>query len=351
MQIKELVQFIEWFNENVVETQLPSKYTAFYTKINTNVRQGQVKQPFEIEKEALFDILKSIDYQSLSLEQLKFLESHSLKNLLGKEGIENINNILFESNIDIATAAKKIVENRNILNTAIKNISELENAIVNNFDIDDNEDISDGKVLMRVYFQNDVSIDNLTDFKKLSAIWYDIGRGIAMAQDKTPDDFTIIGAKKGSIIIEMAVAVTLATSVSKILLEALKVADRFLEVLKKVQELKSLKLNNTKIEKELKIEAEKEKENGIKSILEIAIVDLKLDIKSQGDKVNAIEKSISKLVNFTENGGLVDFVQPDEVDEENPDKNLRDEVKKLNNNINEIRLLENKTKLLGNKTA
>src|SRR5690606_23216206 len=130
----------------------------------------------------------------------------------------------------------------------ISKVGKLETAITENFEIDEEEDeIPDDSVLMRVYFQNDVSIDNLTDFKKLSAMWYDIGRGIAMAQNMSPEDFNIIGAKKGSIIIEMAVAVGLATTVSKILLEALKVADRYLDILKKVQEVKGLKLANKQI--------------------------------------------------------------------------------------------------------
>jgi hypothetical protein len=175
-------------------------------------------------------------------------------------------------------------------------------------------------------------------------MWYDIGRGVAMAKNMSPEDFHIVGAKKGSIIIEMAVAVGLATTVSKILLEALKVADRYLDILKKVQEVKGLKLANKQIETDLKKEALLEKESGINFILEVAVKDLQLDPNQQGDKINAIEKSIIKLIEFTKNGGEVDFVQSNT--EEEYDNDVRKDVEKLNENISEIRLLENKIKLL-----
>ncbi len=145
----------------------------------------------------------------------------------------------------------------------------------------------------------------------------------------------------------MAVAVGLATTVSRILLEALKVAERFLEVQKKVHEVKALKLGNKKIELELKKEAEKEKTEGINTILAEAVKDLKLNANNQGDKITGIEKSIKKLVQFTENGGLVDFVQPEENEDDSAE--LRKEIKKLKTNISEIRLLENQVKLLENK--
>ncbi len=94
-----------------------------------------------------------------------------------------IDNVLFESNIDIASAAEKIASFQERLNAAVVNIKELEDALTDNFSLEETDEIPDETVLMRVYFQQDVSINNLTDFKRLSAMWYDIGRGIAMAQD------------------------------------------------------------------------------------------------------------------------------------------------------------------------
>ena len=350
MQITELLKLTKWFDENITGNGVPQKYTSLYSKMNQNIRRNNNQQlvPFEQEKENLISAIANINFQNLSLEQIEFLEQLEITDLIGSIGAEKIKDTLVQNNLDIATATKEVKEYSDLIAKAKTTIDELHATLSKSFDIEDTDEVDDDKVLMRVYFQNDVAIYNLTDFKKLSASWYDIGRGIAMAQDKSPEDFNIIGAKKGSIIIEMAVVYGLAKTVSKILLESLKVADRFVSVLKQVEEIKGLKLANKKIALELKKEAEKEKENGTATILETAVEDLQLNTEQNGDKITALEKSIRKLINFTQSGGVVDFVQPNEPEEDDTDE-IRDEIQQLKNNISEIRLLENKIKLLENK--
>jgi len=351
MQITELLKLTEWFNLNIVKKGVPTKYTALYNKMNQNVRRNTNQQvvPFEQEKENLTKTLKDINFQKLSLEQINFLEQLDVIELVGEIGANKVEEILVKNNLDIATATTKIKESTDIVTNAEATITELKTTLSKSFSIDKTDEVDDDKVLMRVYFQNAVAIENLVDFKKLSTAWFDIGRGIAIAQDKSPEDFHIIGAKKGSIIIEMAVIVGLATTVSKILLESLKVADRFINVLKQVEELKRLKLDNNRIALELKKEAERERDEGTETILKSAITDLKLNTEQQGDKVVALEKSIKKLIAFTQGGGVVDFVQPKEQKEEDENGEIREEIQKLKNNISEIRLLENQIKLLENK--
>ena len=351
MQITELLRLTDWFKLNIVESEIPARYTNLFNKMDINARNNnRPRQPFETEKQSLFEALKSVTLNSLTLEQISFLEQLEVTELLGIDGVNIIEDILYENNLDIATAAKKIGELSKKINTAQNTLQELETVLKKSFSTDEKNEIPDDSIMMRVYFQDGSSINNLTDLKKLGASWYEIGRGIAMAQNRSPEDFNIIGAQKGSIIIEMAVFAGLATSVSTILLAGLKVAERVIEILKKVEELKTLKLGNKKIEQELKKEAEKEKENGIKSILDAAIKQLDLNKQQEGDKINALEKSITKLIDFTQNGGAVDFVQPDEENEsdnENDNGNeVRQQVLKLSDNVKEIRSLENKIKML-----
>src|SRR5699024_2959941 len=140
----------------------------------------------------------------------------------------------------------------------------------------------------------------------------------------------------------------------------LKVAERVIDILKKAEELKELKLTNKQIEKDIKKEAKTEKENGIQSILDAAIQEIGINPEQEGDKVTALRKSITQLVDFTEKGGAVDFIEPD-VDEIVPDEgeeesenNLENEVRtkllKLKDNVQSIRELENRIKLLESKS-
>jgi len=353
MQIQELLNLTEWFRINIVEKEIPKIYKNLFNKMSQNAKanNSQPKQPFENERNALFDSLKIINLNSLTLEQISFLEQLKVVELLGKEGVSNIESVLYKNNLDIATAANKISDFSNRIDTARNTLLEIANTLKKSFSIDDDIDIPEDSVMMRVYFQEGSSIKDIKDLKRLSAVWYDIGRGIAMAQNRSPEDFNIIGAQKGSLIVEMAVYTGLATSVSTILLAGLKVAERVIEILKKAEELKTLKLGNKQIEQELKKEADKVKENGIQSILELAINQLGLNPKQEGDKVTALNKSITKLIDFTQKGGAVDFVQSDEdLDDEGINENeIREEVLRLNDNVQEIRRLENKIKMLESK--
>jgi len=350
MQITELLKLTKWFKETIGNKKIPQQYQQLFNVMNQNARanNNQPKQPFENQREALFKSLKTVTLNKLTLEQIKFLDQLEITELLGSQGIKNIESILYENNLDIATAAKKIGEFNTKITNAQTTLTEIETTLAKSFSINLDEEIPEDSVMMRVYFQDESSINNISDFKKLASIWYDIGRGIAMAQNKSPEDFNIVGAQKGSLIIEMAVVAGLATSVSTILLAGLKVAERVIVILKKAEELKALKLNNKKIEQEIKKEAEEEKKHGITTILETAISELGLSKGQDGDKITSLEKSITKLIEFTQKGGAVDFVQPDIVDSGEED-DVRKEIIQLKENVQNIRQLENKIKMLESK--
>lgn len=356
MQITELLRLTDWFKTNIIGEKIPNYYKNLFNKLNQNASNSM--QPFEDERNNLFKALKTVNLNSITLEQIKFLEQIEVLELLGNEGIENIETILYENNLDIATAAKKVGEINSRVNNAVNTINELESTLGKSFSLDDDDELPEDTIMMRVYFQDSVAINDITDFKKLGATWYEIGRGIAMAQGQTPEDFKIVGAQKGSLIIEMAVLAGIATSVSTILLKGLKVAERVIDILKKAEELKALKLSNKKIEQDIKKEAKAEKENGIQSILDSTMEEIGINKESEGDKVNALKKSITKLIDFTQKGGAVDFIEPDEEDIKGTDgeestkdseTSVRSELTKLKTNVQEIRHLENKLKLLESK--
>jgi hypothetical protein len=352
MQINELIKLTDWFQSKVVAKAIPAKYQALFNKMNANIRRNvnQPIQPFLTERDALFEAIRPINFQSLSLEQVNFLKKLEIDELFGPLGIERIEAILYQNNLDIAAATQKISELNTKLTTAQTKLRQIEDTLKPLFSVAQDE-FGEDNVMMRIYFKDESSINNLYDLKKLGSTWYDIGRGIAMAQDKSPEDFVVVGAQKGSIILELAVAARIAASVSKILLETLKVAEKVIDILKKVEELKALKLANKSAEQELEKAAKEEKETGISSITSIIQVELNLNKETDGDKITALEKSITKLIDFTQKGGQVDFVQPEEteVDENGDDDiNYREEIQKLKENIAEIRAIESKTKLLGN---
>ncbi len=129
-------------------------------------------------------------------------------------------------------------------------------------------------------------------------------------------------------------------------MDALKVAEKILDIRIKIEEVKALKLSNDAAERALADEVKNEKETGIKTIISKMINELDLNAETEGDKVQALENAVKKLVDFVDKGGEVDFVLPEEdsSDEdggiENDEAwNQREELRAM---FKDVRRLENK---------
>ena len=145
---------------------------------------------------------------------------------------------------------------------------------------------------------------------------------------------------------ELAVVASVATTTSGIILAALKVAEKVLDILNKAAELKGLKLKNTKLAKELEEEAENEKKDGIEKITNDIAEKLSINHNGEGDKIKALDTAVKNLVNFIEKGGVVDFVVPEEKELEEGGEDQHNDLRVA---FNEIRGLEKKIELLEHK--
>ncbi|MGR3294201.1 MAG: hypothetical protein ACUZ9M_09335 [Candidatus Scalindua sp.] len=258
-----------------------------------------------------------------------------------------IEDILYKNVIDVATSAQKLQEIHQEINKGIQKSDQIQAGLSEC--VFEEEYETENEVLIRVSFTGNATMSNVTDFKSWGNIWHEIGRGIAMAHNATPEDIKIVGATKGSIIIELAVIASIATTTSGIILAALKVAEKVLDIRKKAEEIRNLKLKNKKLSIDMEQEAEKEKAIGIKEISANIIKKLKLKKNGEGDKINALNKAVNNLVSFIESGGEVDFIIPEEDVEGDENEDATPNYEELRITFQEIRQLENKIKLLESK--
>jgi hypothetical protein len=343
MHVTELYELTKWIDAEIVAKQIVEKYQALHTILNQNAQPNRPQQPFESQKNDLIETLGSVPLDTLTIDQLEFLKKLSIAQYLGDEGTSVLEDILFKNVIDIATSASRINEIIQNIENGINKSKQIRDGLKGCVDL--GEPVAD-KILVRVNFSGHAAMANLADFKKWGDIWYDIGRGVAMANNVAPEEVIIVGAKKGSVILELAAIYAIVSTMSMILLNALKVADRALEIRKKAEEIRGLKLVNDKFARDLEKEAKKEKEKGIENILKKIIKHLGIKEDGEGDKVNALDKSVKNLVDFIEKGGEIDFVMPKEPEatgeEEGVDKKQVQRNKELRNSFEEIRRLEHK---------
>ncbi|QYZ66991.1 MAG: hypothetical protein OI74_11250 [Gammaproteobacteria bacterium (ex Lamellibrachia satsuma)] len=345
MNVSELYDLTQWITREIEQAQIPQKYQALHTILQQHAQPNQQRQPFEAQKEELFKVLNNVPINQLTRDQIEFLSHLGIAESVGAQGIETIEDILYKNVIDVATSASKLQQIIQKLNEGIQKSKQIQTGLTDC--VFEEEYEAENEVLMRVSFTGHALMKNVSDFKSWGNIWYDIGRGIAMVHNASPEEVKIVGATKGSIVIELAVIAKIAATASGIILAALKVAEKVLDIRKKAEKLKGLKLKNDKVIKDLEQEAENEKKSGIEEITGNISGELKIKKNGEGDKVKALDTAVKNLVNFVEEGGVVDFIEPK--DSEDIDEEQANENQKLRVAFQEIRQLENKLSLLEHK--
>lgn len=350
MDVMELDRLAYWFLDRYPE--LNRLYTRLLAPINHNASQPN-KQPVEDELEALLIYLRSTSFETLSLQQLRVLADLEADQYIGQVGAAFIEGIVRTANYDPATAAGR-------LNTAIAKLNEINSGFLqyrtglHALKIEAVDDTADQEsIIIRIGFQKDASIDNVTDWRESAKDWYEIIRGLALASGEAPEDTKIIGASTGSIILILAGTLSVTTLLAMISGRVTSVAKDTLGILNAIEDLRHKRVLNKNIEQDLR-----KQEQGLKDAALADIVDL---IKQKlpnldGEQITAIEGSVKKLLVFNEKGGNVDFVAP-EHDDEHDDEAAEDagvpmstlaEARKA---INEYQAVREQLKLLTDGSA
>lgn len=338
MNISELYELTKWIDLEIKEKEVFEKYQALFTILSQNTQPNQPQQPLDTQKNDLIEILLDVDLSKLSTHQLSFLESLGIASAISNEGVSAIKDILYRNVIDIATSVQELQKISTRVQNGIHKSDQIRAGLSGC--IFEKKESAEG-ALIRVTFQKDASMANLSDFKAWGNKWHEIGRGIAMAHGASPEDIRVTGATNGSIVLELATTYAIVKTTSAIILDVLKVAEKVLDIKKKVEEIRALKLDNDEAEKALLASAESEHDNGVATITEKFKTKLKLTKGNKGDKVTALEKAVKDLVEFIESGGDVDFV-PTEDDEEDISDSDAAERQQLRTQFDEIRRLEKK---------
>lgn len=344
MNVSELFELTHWITREIEGTQIPQKYQTLQTILQQHSQPNQQKTPFESQKDDLINALNKVPLGQLTRDQLDFMYHLGIASAVGEEGIEIIEDTLYKNVIDVATSAQKIQETLQKVTEGIAKSNQIKTGLEDCVVEEKYE--AEGEILMRVSFTGHALMSNVTDFKSWGNIWYDIGRGIAMVHNASPEEVKIVGATKGSIIIELAVIASIATTASGIILAALKVAEKVLDIKTKAEELRGLKMKNNKFANDLEKEADNEKKLGIEEITGEVVKKLKIKKDGEGDKVKALDTAVRNLVNFIEKGGIVDFIIPEE---EEPKEGEEKKNEDLRVAFQEIRQLEKKIALIEHK--
>ena len=304
MNIGELRALAEWFGEHY--STLQNLYGKLLQPIQHNANQGN-KQPIENQLNQLIAYMSDMKFEELSLQQIRILEELGVDEYIGLKGTNFVEGTIRTSEYDPSTAASRISEAISSITQAHDGFQSYQNSLKSlGLEEDDNEE--NDFITIRVGFQNDASINHVTDLKNYSKDWYDIIRGIALSVDEAPESTKVVGASTGSIILILAGTASVTAILALISKNIASVAKDVIGIANQIVELRGKKLLNDVIEKELKKQEYEKKKSAEKDIIEI--ISEKIPAMD-GEKIAALSGSIKKLLAFNEKGGNVDFVAPE----------------------------------------
>lgn len=316
MNVSELERLAVWYVDHY--SQLSSLYNNLLSPIRHNASEAG-KQPVESQLVALLDYLQGMTFENLSLQQLRLLSNLGVDQFIGRDGALYVEGSVRTAEYDPATAVNRINDALSKLSEAHSGFTQYEGALEALGCVNADAQEEHESIIIRVGFQNDASIENVTDWKESAKDWYEIIRGLAMAAGEAPEDTKIIGASTGSIILILAGTLSVTTLLALISKNIASVASDVIGIKNQVEDLRHKKWLSAAMEREFKKKEDSLKGAALKNIL--GLIKKRLP-NLDGEKVTALEGSIKKLLSFNEKGGNVDFVAPETKD--NTDEEIQD---------------------------
>lgn len=314
VNVNELYKLADWFEDR--HSALKKHYQALQSPLQHNATQAD-KQPLGEPLEALDSHLEEMTFEELSIQQMRLLRTLGVDEFIGQRGKQFINSTVRTSDYDPATAVSEIQRAISKINETHSQLMAYRTA-VDALDVDLMEfDEPDDFISIRVGFQNDASINNVTDWKKSASDWYDIIRGLSLASGESPENTRVIGAGTGSLILFLAGTATVTILLAIISKNVSSVAKNVIEIQNETENLRQKRLLTEVMERELSNQAKKLKEGALDTVL----AEVRKQIPDLSNEAEtALNNSVKKLLAFNEKGGNVDFVAPSEVERTGEDE-------------------------------
>ncbi len=340
----EIVQIADWAEAEIAQKKVPEAYATLFQILHRNTQPNQQKAPFENEKERLLKALRSIDVTRLNQAQKEFLERIGLWSAIGEAGAKAVEDALVRHGLDIATAANRIQELMNQTQGALQRLRQLREAL-GDVVLPGTVEPS-AAVVMRVRFDHEAAIKTIVDLKYWSKEWFLIGRGLASLAGSPPEDVRVIGAARGSLIVELAPAVLVAGLFVRVLRAAVALAHDIVDLKERLKGI----ANNPLVQvgesplvnmEQLSEEIDKRVADAVEEKFSELIEDQ--EVKADGGVRKEAISAIKKLVQFLAKGGDIDMVVPSSATEQEGHaedlKRIREEVKEIRNLLPEVRAL------------
>ncbi|MDF4987869.1 hypothetical protein P3583_09710 [Vibrio parahaemolyticus] len=349
MQIDELYTLSKWYLENVSSLNLNTTLSNVVTvtkNIQAQKNSKSYKPHIQTRLSELKGLLDQIDYSGLTSNQRRCLNHLNLSSIVTENAFSHFE-LLFSMAEDdpnyVLTTLDSYIKILQKANAAFSQINSQLPVVIDSKTLLPLE-VPEGKVLTRITFHNEATINNLVEFNHWAKSWNMIARGFSMSIGESPETFEVVNADRGSFIIDLVAG----AAAMKIVFEALKsftdLAISVTDLTIKLKQVKGLKnsvsndIYNQFVE-EAKNNIEAEEQRIVERVIETLLA--KKLIKNPEAK-NELARAIKEMYKFNAQGGTMQcLASNDETFNEESIKQLNESYHQLQDK-SELKLIEDK---------
>lgn len=335
MLLSEMISLHKWIEEKESLYQPIEKLQKLHQILNANVharspnnRQPQAAQPFTSEKNEAADALRKLKLSELSNDQITCLSVHGADQHMDDAAADRLLHIFREDVHDLAYLAKEVAEANKCLNEARAKIAEVSRFITPYSKEIHEADYLDDKARFSIIFKDGVKVDSLKDLEVRSKEWSVVMHGIGVALNIPPNDFKVLGARNGSLVIDLYMCAAAIVPIGFILNRSLSMIERFALSMKRVKALYDFEIGDPAfkdIEEEIKATSERyferKKVISAKTIAKDILDEQECPKDRRPEAETHLESSIKKILNHLRKGGDLDAFIPSSLkDDEGGDK-------------------------------
>lgn len=312
--LSDLIFVLKHIKAIIDEYGLPNLYAQYVSVLQQIVSSStpELQQQLKEYKEKIKEAHEKLEPVGWTHNQLKYFKLFGASSVLGKEGWDKFLQALADNSANTPGAVEQI----NVLNREITQLHTNANNILTSLGAVATElEIEEGKSVVQIVFDDEVSIDTFIDMAKQSDEWKDIIRAFSLFAKEAPENTKIIASSKGS---PYMVWLLTARLVGETICATIK---PFIGLYKEVLELKehALKLESMKADIDdkkfglfEKIDEYERKRIGeiVEGIGEIR-TNGHLTPEEKNEAMNALRVSGPKLYEFITKGGKVDVSKKD----------------------------------------
>ncbi len=248
MLLSEIRNLDEWFKNKEEHFGATAKLTALNSILKGNIQgrhpnnrnQQLALKPFTEEKNNAIEALNSYTLTELSQEQIQCLAVHDAQKYMGPHASTVFSDMFKNEVHDLAYLQTETEKALNALNSAKSKLKALSNELRPYSDAIHETTYLYEKARLSIIFKDDVKIESLKDLEAQSKEWSVIIHGIGVALGVAPDEFKVLGARNGSLVIDLYMTAAAIVPIGFILNRGLAIIERVALSLKRIDTIYDL---------------------------------------------------------------------------------------------------------------